>query len=345
MEASGAAADGTAQEAQPNGLVLVCGQFDPLAVVELVERRQGEFRSENDRPVLGRRTVDEDGDVGFAGLEVGGLYFVTGYTGGRYQEVRAIAQDPALAIVGFQSPDPPPPLKVGTAGAPAAVVRPEPPETPTEGEGLPAEAQAALDEGDVPAPQAGTPDASDSSGTGQANGGAIEDPAPAEAQVTDESKSPDAEIEQATTASTENASPTMTVTSPADEGGKQASGLSVTDTTSAVTTDAPGRGPTVAAVDPAPDAQPAGEAPVVAEGDGAPQTDAPTEAANQAKVDAAPDVASVEAEAAPAAETPEPSDWDKLVKQAGEVGVENASTLSDAELRQAITEKNTTPVV
>lgn len=112
--------------------------------------------------------------------------------------------------------------------------------------------------GDVPAPQAGTPDASDSSGTGQANGGAVEPAATA-----DRSADPSA---------------------------------------------------------PASSAAPGGA-------DGSTSTAAATDGAPAA------DVAS------------DTAVWDQLVKQAEAAGVDGAKELSDAQLRQAITEKGLTPVV
>lgn len=303
MEASGA--DGTVQEAQPNGLVLVCGQFDPLAVVELVDRRAGEFRSENDREVLNRRTVDEDGLVGFSGLEVGGAYFVRGYTGGRYFEVRAVAQDPALAITGFQTPPAPPKLLVGTAGAPAVAVVPEPPETPTEGKGLTDEAKAALEQGAADEQAAVDPSPADDQSASNSEPGAGDGAAEAEAEVPDPAAGlvPSSQAADTEPAAGDPPTPAATSSQPAPVAVDSALSADV----------APAQVP--AAVD--------------------------QQEANAEKVAAAPDAATVEASQEP----DEPTDWEKLVNQAGEVGVENASTLSDAELRQAITEKHTTPVV
>lgn len=126
--------------------------------------------------------------------------------------------------------------------------------TPIDGAAAGTDAAAApIDQANPPAPTAGTPDASESSGTGAANGGAVE-----------ESK------------------------------------VAATDPSAAASSAAPG------AAD--------GSASTAAVTDGAPA-----------------------AEAAPA--------WDQLVQQAEGAGVENAKALSDAELRQAITEKGLTPVV
>lgn len=406
MEASGAGTDGQGQEAQPNGLVLVCGQFDPLAVVELVERREGELRSEGDREVLNRRTVDEDGLVGFAGLEVGSTFFVKGYSGGRFLEVRAVAQDPAVSVTNFQVPPPPPTLTVGVAGTAVAVDKPAPPATPTEGTGLPDEAVQALEgagEDQATVDPSGAVEGSvSSSGPGVEDGAAESltyylDTAPD--AVIDPSIWPLASVRVPVTGDPALAplytyagvglpeplegwevytGPTEALPAEADAAGSDAGDGPVADgspsadvatvesssgsaaASSSVTVEDPAPPPVQATATPSPGDSPptsaAGADSSAASVDPSATVDPSAQVTSEPVVASSePAAAEVEVEQQPAAQDVSadessqdaavPSDWDKLVEQANGAGVENASALSDAELRQAITEKNLTPVV
>lgn len=174
--------------------------------------------------------------------------------------------------------------------------QPTPPATPETPAEPPAEAPAPepeagtppAAEANPPAPDAGTPNASDSSGIGQANGGAVEQTQ--------------------------------------SQGGVKLEGGGVTvETTTTATPSAPADTP---AETPAtgidaqadPSAQP---------GDGTPVTAAGASASEPAAQTAGESSAPTQA----------------LVDQANSLGIENAATLSDDELRQAITEKQATPVV
>ncbi len=215
------------------------------------------------------------------------------------------------------------------------------------GAGTPAPVQ----EGSPAAPQSGEPNASESSGTGQGNGGAVEE----------QKLSAGAGVETTTT--------TSTVVTDLPQEGTTAADLAPAEQpageTPAVDAGAgSAQGPSVSSAEPgAADGSPSAAEP--AAGDSAP--DAAIEAAKTA---AAPDVASVQSSAEapsvaagtgveidtatgePATDGSAPGNtvvqeatpWDQLVQQAQGLGVENANTLSDAELRQAITEKGASPI-
>lgn len=427
MEASGAeTADQTTpevstQEPTGNGIVVVCGLFEPGAVVELVERGPRDVRPDASNAIRGRRTVDENGEVGFSGLIPGDLFFVTGYTDGEFRPVRCVAQDPSSGITLLQPPEQAIPGQQGTAQTPVVQEPPAEPDAATEGEGLP--------EG-VTSPVLGSGDAQPQR---YYLHNTEDEPDPAvwrkasvrEAIVpADESRTPndlwvyagsDEPVELGDDwtlyeGPTEPVPVEETAPDTAAEAG--ATGPAQATETASEPPQAP---PTEAVADAAPEAaQPSTDASLT----GGSGTDAQAQAANDAKVAAAPDVASVEAQAAPVddanppapdagtpdasessgtgqanggaveeskasavaaedagaivgdqaagdaaaqavadpqavadansptAQTPAPeSDWDKLVKQAQGLDVPNAASLSDAELRQSISEKDATPVV
>lgn len=371
MVASGAGLDdGTAQEAQPNGLVLVCGQFDPWAVVELVERKPGEFRSESDREVLNRRTVDEDGMVGFSGLEVAGLYFVKGYSGGRYVEVRAVAQDPALAITGLQKPPPPPPMMIGTAGTAAAAVQPAPPETPTEGTGLDAGATVAVEQGQQEAAPVNAvvqttaitvavPCDDKGWGSTTIDGLAVSLNQPEQGTASikelavEDGETPKSAIE------VDNAPASQTVSVEVSIAVDEAPAMDA-EADAAKVAEAPDAATAQASQEPAPDpsaqpaAVPAVDAPPTSTAAAAqPAAAAPAAAAAADSAQPAPgaavDSAQQSAVVVPVAQAPavvdQAGDLAKLVAQATVLGLFETSGLGEDELRQAITEKGATPVV
>lgn len=280
---------GETPTATGNGAVVVSGQFPAGTVVKCYHvDSEATLRVDADATLVGERMSDDNGDVGFPGLEQGARYFVCGYVDGQLQEIRCVGQDPEApnaplgqppvqslpTVVGTQQekvvPVPPAPpaeeIPVGIAPeaqptapdapvddgprlflhtadepidaevwtlAPVRVVddnRPDalaplytytgadtalpdgwavysgpteplppplspatpetPQETPEEGaareahEAAEAAVPAPVDAPNPPAPDAGTPDASESSGTGQANGGAIEQATPAQASQT-----------------------------------------------------------------------------------------------------------------------------------------------------------------
>lgn len=245
-DGSPAAAQGAGETptATGNGAVVVSGQFPAGTVVKCYHvDSEATLRVDADATLVGERMSDDNGDVGFPGLEQGARYFVCGYVDGTLLEIRCVGQDPEApnAPLG-QPPVQPLPTTVGTQQEKVEPVPPAPPaeEIPvgiapeaqpaapaepaadgprlflhTADEPIDAEvwtlapvrvvddnrpdglaplytytgADTALPDGwavysgpTEPAPDAGTPDASESSGTGKANGGAIEQ-APAVEQV------------------------------------------------------------------------------------------------------------------------------------------------------------------
>jgi len=360
MEASDAGLSG-------NGILVICGQFEPYAIVRLhATGDEGVLRAEGS-PVVAERVVDQNAEVGFEGLTPGDRFIAAGYTRGRYEEVRCVAQDPSSEITLLQPPVQPSPQTLGMQGtsianSPAApsdaqadlgVGIPEGVESPLLLDSTPsAPSQPIGDVGGIapvaepnpPAPEAGTPDASDS---GQANGGAVEEPAEVATPVPPVVEQAPEPVEAPSNVETPPAEP---ASEPAPEPSPEPPPAEPAPN---VEGEAQG---TPSATDPAPapvEATPAPDAAV--EPPAGPPAD--VEAANEAT----PGVASVEAQAQPSgevdhSESPEQTsggespedpatDSEKLVAQANELGIENAASLSDAELRQAITEKNVTPVI
>lgn len=241
-----------------NGVVIVVGVFQPGDVVSLIERGDNDVRA-GLGDVVGRRVVDGDGQVGFAGLAPGGAFFACGYSSGRYEEVRCVAQDPAFGVTLFQPPVAPVPTMLGGGtpaplAAPAAPsvelevglpegvesplltpVAPEPTEEPVtapedpavEAEPAPVDLPVAADEPPVsdPAPveaEAAKPEpeptASESSGTGDQAGGAVED-SPVVAEPTNEPEPTAPETEEADAPAADDPAPAPTDTleaAPAD---------------------------------------------------------------------------------------------------------------------------------
>lgn len=351
MEASGEqdqAVDGSI----PNGIVVVVGLFEPGCVVELVGREVGEFRPGAGAALFDRRVVDEDGEVGFAGLEPGALFFVTGYAAGRLQLVRCVARDPALGVTLLQPPVQPQLTTQGPDSTVAPVVAPAATGDADElGVGLPdgvqspllsppaPEVQPPAEWTDVQSPASATdpspsPDptpelssepgvvAGDDSGA-EGTAGASEpeppveaaDPTPADTPVPDATPTETAGSEEAEAADT------------ADDAAKVAPG------------DAPVAPP--APADPATttsaDADVAGGATEVPVSDGARTT--PSEQPPEGPVDD-------EAQADPIPDTPA-DPMQVLREQAAGLGMppEQSNGLSEDELRQKITEAGATPTV
>ena len=461
------AAEPTASEVPSpsgNGIVVVCGIFEPGSVVELVERGPRDVRPGGSSAVRGRRTVDGEGEVGFAGLIPGDLFFVTGYVDGEFRPIRCVAQDPSSSMTLLQPPEQALPGQQGTAQTPVVEEPPAEPATATEGEGLPegvtspvlgtGDAQpqryylhnieeepdaaiwrkANVREQVVPADESRTPNdlwvyAGSEEPVELGSDWTLYEGPTEPVPPTDEAAPDTAAPEAPAASSTPEAGPAQTTpdgtavdsttTAPAGEQGAdtEAGGSPATTETASETSQAVDP----AASDAAPQAEPSETAQAKTEVSGpglAAGTDAQAQAANEAKVAAAPDAASVEALAAPVddpnppapdAGTPDASessgtgqanggaveetkasaavaedagatvgdqaageaaaqvvadpqaaadansptaqtpssetDWDKLVKQAEGLGVPNAASLSDAELRQSISEKSATPVV
>jgi hypothetical protein len=73
-----------------DGVVLVAGVFQPGSVVTLSQVEDEAVLRPEAHQAVGRRLVDENGNVGFDGLEVGARYFASGYVNGVYVLVRLI---------------------------------------------------------------------------------------------------------------------------------------------------------------------------------------------------------------------------------------------------------------
>jgi hypothetical protein len=307
-----------APESLGDAVIVVCGIFEPGAVVDLVHV-EGEhvLRAEGGETV-GRRTADSEGNVGFDGLIADGYYFVTGYNRGRYEERRCVAREAGESTAFVQPPVQVTPQTIGTGEVPPAKapgVEVSSPAVPsaTLGEGLPEGVESPVLERPAPDPAPVDPAAEETKTTAgpvivdgmttttdiPTSGSAPADippaPAPDASALPDPSATPGASDAPPSPvldvpASADPAAPADPSTTPATDGASTAAG-SVTD--------------------------------------GAPLAD--------------PSAALVAD--APPADVPVEADRDKLVKQAREVGVLEAERLSAAELRQAITEKNVTPVV
>lgn len=350
MEASGAAGttDTSAAAEAPigNGIVVVCGQFEPGSVVELIERGETDVRADQGA-VRGRRSVDANGEVGFDGLTPGDLFFVVGYAFGRLEEVRCVAQDPSSGITMLQPPEQPLAQAQGTAQTPVVEEPPAEPQTAPEGDGLPAGVESPILEA--------APDTAEATSE---VGSAAADAGPAQTTEGDEghSESP----EQTTTGESAvdpQAAPSGTDSPPADA--EPPSGTEATEATAQVIETAQTAPETKAAVAATATTDIGASASgTTASADAAPTSStppAPAEADNTAEgasaaseAEAAP-AAAVEAapssDAPPAAEaTTAPDVWTQLVAQAKQLGVPNADALGDDELRQAIAEKNVEPV-
>jgi nicotinate-nucleotide--dimethylbenzimidazole phosphoribosyltransferase len=349
-----------------NGIVVVCGIFEPGSVVELVERGPRDVRPGGSSAVRGRRTVDGEGEVGFAGLIPGDLFFVTGYVDGEFRPIRCVAQDPSSSMTLLQPPEQALPGQQGTAQTPVVEEPPAEPATATEGEGLP--------EG-VTSPVLGTGDAQPQRyylhNIEEEPDAAIWRKANVREQVVpaDESRTPNdlwvyagsEEPVELGSDWTPYEGPTEPVP-PADEAAPdtaaEASAASSADATGPAQATADGT-----AVDSTTTA-PAGEQGADTEAGGSPATTETASETSQAADPAASDSGTAPAgqEAAQAVTAAAAEDAgatvgdqaageaavqvvDKLVKQAEGLGVPNAAALSDAELRQSISEKSATPVV
>lgn len=104
-----------------DGVIVIAGVFEPGSVVSLVPRPDENHLRAGDFPI-DKRVADENGDVGFAGLDVGDLFFVCGYKTDGYYEMRVQAHAPDDVQHGLAQPSDgkPEPLKVGIHSVPAS---------------------------------------------------------------------------------------------------------------------------------------------------------------------------------------------------------------------------------
>lgn len=99
-----------------SGIALVAGIFQPKSVVGIYDVPDETVLRAEPYQLVENRVVDDAGNVGFDGLEVGGRYFVQGYVEGRPVSVRVTALDseaPEAEPLG-QPPISPTPQNVGT---------------------------------------------------------------------------------------------------------------------------------------------------------------------------------------------------------------------------------------
>lgn len=298
-----------------NGVVIVVGVFQPGDVVSLIERGYYDVRA-GLGDVVGRRVVDGDGQVGFAGLAPGGAFFACGYSGGRYEEVRCVAQDPAFGVTLFQPPVPPVPTMLGGGGTPAPVAAPAAPSEELE-VGLPEGVESPLltgerntafaPESSLVAPEA--PEAIEDVAATAPEGPAVEaEPAPADLPVAAD----EPPVSDPAPVEAEAAKPGPEPTASESSGTGDQAGGAVEDS------------------------------PVVAEPTNEPEPAAPV--AEEAAASPADDPAPAPA-AAPEAVPAGPPALLQLEAQAISLGIDGAQGSTDeAWLRQAITEKNVTPV-
>lgn len=111
-----------------DGVVVISGVFTPGSVVTLVKvPSERVLRAEGGEEVE-RRVADENGTVGFAGLELGDRFFATAYIDGVFVEKRAVAieRDTNSAEL-LQASPAPIASKLGVAGE---TVEPVPPAEP-----------------------------------------------------------------------------------------------------------------------------------------------------------------------------------------------------------------------
>lgn len=118
-----------------SGIVVVAGVFQPGSVVTLWAVPDERVLRPEGHDEIGKRIVDDAGNVGWDELAIGGRFLVTGYVNGLYVIVRARAVDgqaPDTELL--QAPVQPTPQTVGTQ---ESKLPPEPPAPPENAEQLP----------------------------------------------------------------------------------------------------------------------------------------------------------------------------------------------------------------
>ncbi len=312
-----------------NGVVVVGGIFESGAVVELRRVEGPHIARAEHGTVVGRRTVDEDGNVGFDGLIPGDYYFACGYDNGKYLEVRCVAVDPIDGVPLLQQPVQPSPTLVGTS---ETTVTPQVPEAPgaTLESGLPVGVTSSVlgsePEG-PPADQPAVPEAAPATAAVEPAPGTVAEPVtPAVPEAT--APLPDAPPAEAP-APAADAPPEA---APVADAPPADTAPTVEEQAPAEQTPAPD---TPTATDPAAEPEPVAAAEPVAD-------TPPADAASAAE----PVVDAGGASTAPTPDVvpPGPTPLQQLVAQATELGVPNAETLTEDELRKVITEKSFTPV-
>lgn len=320
MEASGADLDQAQEQdggSEPvgNGVVVVVGMFAPGDVVSLIERGENDIRA-GLGDVVGRRVVDELGQVGFAGLNPGDAFFACGYSAGRYQEVRCVAQDPAFGVTLFQPTVAAVPTTLGS-GTAAPVAAPAAPNAALE---------VGLPEG-VTSPLLTAPEPNDvvpAADPEPVAGGGEEAEVPASAG---EAAEADPGVDPAAAPASPVAEPVAE--SPSAQEGTEPAAIAA----SATTDDGSPLEAQGAGVDPAP-------------------VEAEVPAAEPATDGADASAPPTDADAAPVADQPAPTDsaeapptaLAQLVAQAEGLGIGAEGATDEAVLRQSITEKGATPV-
>lgn len=391
------------------GVVVVAGRFPSGSVVELWQvADERELRAEAGTRV-GMRIVDENGLVGFDGLEVGARFFACGYINGSPEEVRCTAQPADGSSSVLAQPPVQATSQTFSNGDPVKADVPEAPPGVEVGVAVGAQTAAGIEVGEQASP---TPSAAEhygpltvetvnaalerkptadvlcvapnmsaaalvaiASGLTRPVGLSVEEwdgdnvwyvDGLADVQERRAAQGADdlvvnADGSWATVASSgaavaEGSSDADSTGTGAATGALPSDGASATD---APVADAGVAAPAAAApvsaagdVSPSPaadtsqGAEGAGVVGAVGTGDAAPDVDS-APASTEQKAGTAPAAADIQ-EMAPvdpaAVAAAPPSDHDRLLVQAVELGVSNAAGLTDDELRAAINEMGTTPV-
>lgn len=300
------AQQGETDGAVGNGAFVICGQFEPFAVVTLFHMADDNALRAEGGVQVDMRCVDQKGEIGFVGLTPGDNYIAAGHSAGRYVEVRGVAQDPSSGVTLLQPPVQPSPSTVGTQGTTVL------PQSAAQGDG-------AADLGK------GIPDETDSPML------------TAEGQRADADVSPGDVDTVAPVASVDEAVDVDEKAKGDDGSATPAPGLA---TVGSVTTDAPTTEANVGAPGAGEPNASESSGTGTANG-GAIESSTETAAAESPDVDTAP----ADGSPATAESDALPTDLQRLVGQATALDVPNAAGLSEDELRQTITEKGATPVV
>lgn len=112
------------------GQIAVAGKYEPKSVVSLYQVKDEKVLRAEEGDLVDKRLADEDGSVGFSGLDPSKRYFLTAYIKGQHREDRARALTGDESNVYAQAPVRPnltPPV-----GTNEVVLKDPPPSPPSE---------------------------------------------------------------------------------------------------------------------------------------------------------------------------------------------------------------------
>lgn len=112
------------------GHIAVAGKYEPKSVVSLYQVKDEKVLRAEEGDLVDKRLADENGSVGFSGLDPSKRYFLTAYIKGQHREDRATAYVGEQSNIYQQAPIKPnltPPV-----GTNEAVVKDPPPSLPAE---------------------------------------------------------------------------------------------------------------------------------------------------------------------------------------------------------------------